>query len=409
MKMKQFFKRFFTLNRAASDGFTLVELIVVIAILAVLAGVGVPVYSGYVTKANMQADISLAGEVEDALMLYYYSHYDENPSGYVVITPEGAACGFDEDAEGYSVGMAAMDAVFGDGWENELSLKHDGWLEEGAGDGTVVNMDPKVITQTVGSLTDLAAAASTSNKPGTITTVLTAFCGLSEAQKTELENFEGEDNYAQIATNLMVKYLAENISSNSESMVYDAMDGRYEINGEKVSGGIDIATKYAMLYAMANTAGEYQGEAQARLAAFNQSIKTIAGNEAANPTAQSVQTDLTRAWQLMIHDEFLDENGDPVVDEEGNEIYFADVVDDYLGSQDGATELKSITAAMGAMSDLAAGYTEKETLSNEDLFSSDAVVSALSGYQSAAAYGGIYVELKDGKCAVVPQLEKSAD
>ena len=268
-------------------------------------------------------------------------------------------------------------------------------------------MDPKVITQTVGSLTDLAAAASTSNSSGTITTVLTFFCGLSEAQQTELENFQGEDNYAQIATNLMVKYLAENISSNSENMVYN--DGQYQVNGENVSLGVDIATKYAMLYAMANTAGEYQGEAQARLAAFNQSIKTIAGNEAANPTAQSVQTDLTRAWQLMIHDEFLDENGDPVVDEEGNEIYFADVVDDYLGSQDGATELKSITAAMGAMSDLAAGYTEKETLSNEDLFSSDAVVSALSGYQSAAAYGGIYVELKDGKCAVVPQLEKSAD
>lgn len=37
-------------------GFTLVELIVVIAILAILAGVAVPVYSGYIKKANEAAD-----------------------------------------------------------------------------------------------------------------------------------------------------------------------------------------------------------------------------------------------------------------------------------------------------------------------------------------------------------------
>jgi len=33
-------------------GFTLVELIVVIAILAILAGIGIPAYSGYIKKAN---------------------------------------------------------------------------------------------------------------------------------------------------------------------------------------------------------------------------------------------------------------------------------------------------------------------------------------------------------------------
>ena len=50
----------------AKAGFTLVELIVVIAILGILAGVGTVGYSGYIKKANMAADEQLLGYVNTA-------------------------------------------------------------------------------------------------------------------------------------------------------------------------------------------------------------------------------------------------------------------------------------------------------------------------------------------------------
>ena len=52
-----------------NKGFSLVELIVVIAIMAILVGVAVPVFSSYVEKSAKEKDIALVDEMADAIVL----------------------------------------------------------------------------------------------------------------------------------------------------------------------------------------------------------------------------------------------------------------------------------------------------------------------------------------------------
>lgn len=53
----------------SNKGFSLVELIVVIAIMAIIAGVAVPVYTSYIAKANEGADESVYSEAVYAAKL----------------------------------------------------------------------------------------------------------------------------------------------------------------------------------------------------------------------------------------------------------------------------------------------------------------------------------------------------
>ena len=127
MKLREKFRRFWTMDVHNHEGFTLVELIIVIAILAILSGVAVVGYSSYVKKANLQADMTMIAEIINALTLASYSG-DVTENGYIILSADGVknAAAIAET----SLGKVLADA-YGSNWATTLKLKHTEWTDDG--------------------------------------------------------------------------------------------------------------------------------------------------------------------------------------------------------------------------------------------------------------------------------------
>ena len=126
-----------------NKGFSLVELIVVIAIMAILVGVAVPVFSSYVEKSAKEKDIALVDEMADAIVLAnnsghlqfevagQYSEGLQIPVGYIVITDTKDADEKYVNVIGQGLDKSVLEqaliAKFGDNYATELSLAYDGW------------------------------------------------------------------------------------------------------------------------------------------------------------------------------------------------------------------------------------------------------------------------------------------
>ena len=283
MNMKKKIKEFFAMSRQ-HDGFTLVELIVVIAILAILAGVAVPAYNGYITKTNMAADHKLASEVKQALALAFYSNPEEFNTPYIVLS-------MDKAPEGENV-EAIMSAVYGSAW-SELRLKHDGWA------GGIAGSSIAGTSEKVGSLLNTVDGLTSS-----LGNVLEAVPGLAGANfesyyKTELGEGANSASIADVA----VFYVADKSANWTDDQILELSQKMVGRDPDAVLNALQPITgstlsSAALMYSVATGYAEYSNndEVKAILAGVTEDFAN-ADPETINPT--KVYGDLMNAFTAM--------------------------------------------------------------------------------------------------------------
>lgn len=115
-----------------NKGFSLVELIVVIAIMAILVGVAVPVYTSYISSAQISADKNLVDEIVHATEIANAMNPFTGTAAIVLSDDGNAVVTGGTDAEKQWLTTVLTD-TFGANYAETLKLKHDEW-----GDGVAV-------------------------------------------------------------------------------------------------------------------------------------------------------------------------------------------------------------------------------------------------------------------------------
>jgi len=96
-----------TPDRAKSGGFTLIELMIVVAIIGILAAVAVPMYLDYAVRAQVADGLNLAGGAKVAV-----TEYIQDRGGY---PPSNAAAGLADATEIQSQNVASVAVGAGTG------------------------------------------------------------------------------------------------------------------------------------------------------------------------------------------------------------------------------------------------------------------------------------------------------
>ena len=101
-------------SRKAKEGFTLIEILVVVAIIGMLGAVAVPAYMSYLADARITTTRSLIKNIEDACQMYSMKHGGKYPSQ------------LSELQEGDDDNPPLLDGGIEDPWGNEIKYEKRG-------------------------------------------------------------------------------------------------------------------------------------------------------------------------------------------------------------------------------------------------------------------------------------------
>lgn len=112
-------------SRRRAAGFTLIELIVVVAVVGVLAAIAIPTYQTYIVRAKVAEGLTLLSREKSAIATFYASHGRMPQSFKELGWPESTG-------EAHSGGSASFQHVYGydsDIWTSvEYQPKSGGWV-----------------------------------------------------------------------------------------------------------------------------------------------------------------------------------------------------------------------------------------------------------------------------------------
>ena len=103
-----------TAREALRQGFTLIEILVVVAIIGMLGAVAVPAYMNYLADARITTTRSIIKNIEDACQMYNMKHGGKYPSQ------------LSELQEGDDDNPPLLDGGIEDPWGNEIKYERKG-------------------------------------------------------------------------------------------------------------------------------------------------------------------------------------------------------------------------------------------------------------------------------------------
>ena len=115
--------------RQVQKGFTLIELMIVVAIVGILAAVAIPAYSDYTSRAKVTDGLSLAAGAKTAVTENFLSNVANRQSGLNISSGANTINGATSD----NVTSVAVDATDGD-----ITITYTTAVDSTAVDGTIV-------------------------------------------------------------------------------------------------------------------------------------------------------------------------------------------------------------------------------------------------------------------------------
>lgn len=398
-------------------GFTLVELIVVIAIAAILSGIAVPTYIAYIDEANKAADQQLASDVGYSIKTASKLPASAIKSGdYMVIGSDGVdkASGLNTSggSESHDANSAA-EAVYGDfgalTGSTQVKLKYDKWGEESAAASVYGVYKDSTFNKKESALLDDVQ---------NVTYVFKNFIedGGLDAAGPGFESYMnklGAGTETEIA-NAAALYVAERTAVINGDDTVDAFVGAWKSpltlsTANYQASVLSLLNSFSAIRGSDNTSLGVMGAAAAGYAMGEAMVQYLDAQSGSDKTELPSGYDSLSAWYA---EQNIYNEGDSSANDVFNNLsvlfastvtnalkYNPDAVQAYYTGGQAENDAKAYIAAMSAINESSSLLSED--LSKDNMYSDGTVYNYLTGYLTAGKVLSELGENVKGKIVVI--------